>query len=193
MVYKDHEIFIQEADNRGSQIICENGGLTTYPQHTNGAVMRYPYLDLTIKSHVHPKFVIANIGRQMTHIEYTDRIKDLSRQVYGEGERRKLTTTDPRWLQRLNRFFTCWGIWSEWQRVETEDRKALEWKQAGRVHPSGIAHSASGGSATTLGRYNTRSSGSGPSSHGHIQSPSAPTRQVASRPRLPASGKRSMR
>ena len=155
--------------------------------------MHYPYLDLTIKSHVHPKFVIANIGSQMTSIENTNRITALSGQIYRESELTRLTSTDDRWLERLKRFLTCGEIWSTWQRVEVESPSVVAWKEAGRVRRSEIAHPVSGLSATTWGRYNTRSSRSGPSAHGDIQSPSAPTRQVASRCRLSASGNGSMR
>jgi hypothetical protein len=44
-----------------------------------GAILKYPYPGLKIRSHIHPKFIIANVGQRLGEIAaITKNLKNIS-------------------------------------------------------------------------------------------------------------------
>ena len=139
-----------------------------------GVVMSYPYLDLQIWSHIHPKFVICNIGSQLRLQQNADRLAHFTDQQYVH---KNPDSNDDRWSLRLERLYLCWKIFAVWRKVNEHASHVLAWKSRGDgASMSEIADSVTGVSHTTEGHYQTRSSGQ--------------ISQVASpNPRMPAGGK----
>ena len=160
--------------------------------------MSYPYLDLQICSHVHPKFVICNIGWQLQLQQNEDRFNDFSSQHYMTQE---AESKDSRWLPRLERLDLCWRVYGAWKLVNEQHSDVLAWKnQGGGASRSEIVDSVTGVSRTTEGRYPTRSSGrisevgvSRPTEGRYQTRSSGWISQVASpNPRMPSHGKGSI-
>lgn len=186
---------LQDARKTKTQKITQQSTLTFFAPGCKGATMCYPYLDLQIKSHIHPKFVICNIGWQANLPSNVDRFTGFTRQYYQRGPDQEpeteVVSQDARWSSRLGRLLRCWEIYGKWKEINTCDDSVIEWKNNGEgASPSEIGDSMSGVSHTTAGRYHTRSSQPGPTPQGHLlEVTSTPIRQVASHPRMPARGK----
>ena len=172
--FEGHWLTVQQAISTKTQII-------KYSKMTKAvdevAVSRYPYLDVQIFSHVHPKFVICNIGWQSN--SNLRRIKDhmfhFGKQVIRNAS--EIDSADERWIPRLRRLIKCVEIYGRWQAVEVGSKKVVGWKGE---HPAG-----SGADSVLPVPPTTRSSQSRPMSQGQRSFTSTPMRQVKSHPGTP--------
>ena len=144
LAYVDHRLFIQQSDSSSS-----------------GQILRFPYLDLSIRSHVHPIFVIGNIGWQLSLPHNQPQLRHFSNQIHVSGRSASPPdSADHRWIPRLVRLLKCLEIYGTWAKVNEGSEEVRKWKRESR------GASVSSVAPTAEGHYQTRSSRSRPMSHG---------------------------
>ena len=164
LAYKNHDILVHKVNSTTTQQLEIPPMVPPRTQFIgNSAVLGYPYLDLQIRSHVHPKFVIGNIGSQLTKPNQAAELGSFWSQA--DGSARPLFE-DPRWISRINTLVTCLKIMGNWRLLETSTTEVTKWQEE-RYVPSRLRDTCS---VTTEGRYqtrSTRSSHSGQTAQGH--------------------------
>ena len=144
--------YIQDVYSTTSQKILNLGA--THTIRTRGAAIDYPYLDLEITSHIHPAFVICNIGWQLGRDDNALRLQHFRDQCYGGRPASK----DSRWTPRLEALNLCVAIYEMWTAMDEFGAAVSEWKNNGEGASSlGIADWVSCASRTTVGRCRTSS------------------------------------
>lgn len=138
------ELYIQDAENAKNIVTFPPGNFCVRPPGAKGVMLRFPYYGLQVKSHIHPKFVICHIGR---NVDLPRSMNHSFTKFYLKG----------RYADTLRALFSCHEIYSNWMRFGNERREQEQRRQEQRRREQEQKASTS----TRRHSYNTRSQSSG--------------------------------